>query len=79
MFSTVSQVRARLGVDLGKVQDAVLTRQGLESSIKDRKTQVGDADMVDVISTITRTQTALQAAFQVGSVVGKTSLMDYLF
>jgi flagellar hook-associated protein 3 FlgL len=79
MFTTVNQVRARLGVTLGKVQDAVLTRQGLESSIKDRQTQVEGADMAEAISTISRTQTALQAAFQVGSVVGKTSLMDYLF
>jgi len=78
MFSTVSQVRARLGVDLGKLQDAVFTRQGLQSNLESRQTDIGDADMVEVIFTVNRTQTALQAAFQVGSVLGQKSLMDYL-
>jgi flagellar hook-associated protein 3 FlgL len=77
-LSTVNQVRSRLGVDLSKLQDAVITRQGLQDNIKTRQSQISDADMVEAIAEINRTQTALQAALSVGSLLGQKSLMDYI-
>jgi flagellar hook-associated protein 3 FlgL len=77
-LSTINQVRSRVGVDLSKLQDAVITRQGLQDNIKARQSQIGDADMAEVISEINRAQTALQAALSVGSLLGQKSLMDYI-
>jgi len=77
-LSTVNQVRSRLGVDLGKLQDAVITRQDLQGNIKTRQSQISDADMVEAIAEINRIQTALKAALSVGSLLGQKSLMDYL-
>jgi flagellar hook-associated protein 3 FlgL len=78
VLSGVSQVRAHLGVDLGKLEDASVMRSGLESTIKARQSQVGDADMAAAISEVTRIQTALEATFGVGAIVGQKGLMDYL-
>jgi flagellar hook-associated protein 3 FlgL len=78
-LSTVSQVRTRLGIDLGKLEDATVAREGLEDNITARQSDIGDADMVAAIFQVTTTQTALEAAFGVGATVGQKSLMDYLF
>jgi flagellar hook-associated protein 3 FlgL len=77
-LSTINQVRSGLGVDLSKLQDADVTRQGLQDNIKSRQSQVSDADMIEAIAEVNRTQTALQAALSVGSLLGQKSLMDYI-
>lgn len=78
VLGSIAQVRGRVGVDLGKLNDAATAREGLKTNIKARQSAVGDADMVEVISDVTKTQTALQAAFGVGASLGQKSLMDYL-
>jgi flagellar hook-associated protein 3 FlgL len=77
-LSTLNQARARLGVDLGKLQDAAATRQDLQANIKARQSTISDADMAEAIAGINRTQTALQATLNIGSLLGKKNLMDYL-
>ncbi len=78
-LNTLNQVRTRLGVDLGKLQDAQTSRQDMTTNIKDRQSVISDADVAEAIAEINRTQTALQATLNIGSLLSKKSLMDYLF
>ncbi len=77
-LGTLNQVRSRLGVDLGKLESAATSRQDLQSSIKARQSVISAADMAEAITDINRTQTALEAAMNIGALVGQKSLMDYL-
>ncbi len=78
-LNALNQVRSRVGVDLGKLQDAQTSRQDMTTNIKDRQSVISDADVAEAIAELNRTQTALQATLNVGSLLGKKSLMDYLY
>jgi flagellar hook-associated protein 3 FlgL len=77
-LATVNQVRARLGVNLGKLQDAQTALQTQETNIKTRQSHIGDVDMAAAIYQLSQTQTALQAAEKVGSLVNLHNVFDYL-
>ena len=81
-FSTtlgaVNQVRSRLGVDLAKIQDAAVARQGQQADIQSRQARIGNADMAAAITQLNQLQSALNATFSVGSVLGQKNLFDYL-
>ncbi len=77
-LTTLNQVRARVGVDLKKLQDAETARQDWQSQIKARQSTIGDADVAAAITEMSRTQTALEAAMNIGALLGHKNLMDYL-
>ncbi len=77
-LATLNQVRARVGVDLKKLQDAETARQDWQSQIKARQSTIGDADVAAAITEMSRTQTALEAAMNIGALLGRKNLMDYL-
>jgi flagellar hook-associated protein 3 FlgL len=77
-LATVNQVRAKLGVDLGKLEDAATALQTQQTNIKTRQSNIGDVDMAAAICQLSQTQTALQAALKAGSLLTQNSLFDYL-
>lgn len=77
-LARLNEVRARLGVDLEELQNAVLTRQDLQSSIKVRHSTISDADIAEAITEISRARTALEATMNVGALLSRKNLMDYL-
>jgi flagellar hook-associated protein 3 FlgL len=77
-FSTISQVRARVGVDLAKLENSESSRQDQQLYIQTRQSHIGDADMAEAIVQLNQTRTALQAALTVGSMVGQKNLFDYI-
>ncbi len=77
-FTTVSRVRAALGVDLAKLQDSDVARQEQQINIQSRQSQIGDADIAEAITQLNQARTALQAALTVGSVIGQQTLFDYM-
>jgi flagellar hook-associated protein 3 FlgL len=77
-LATVNQVRARLGVNLGKLEDAQTAIQTEETNVKTRQSHIGDVDMAAAISQLSQTQTALQAAQTAGALVKQHNLFDYL-
>ncbi len=77
-FAAVGTVRSRLGVELAKLENVEIHLQAREESLVLRKARIEDANMAEAISRINQTQAALNAAFQVGSLVRRRSLFDYL-
>lgn len=77
-LATVSQARARLGVDLAKVQDSEIARLNQQLNIQTRKSHIGDADIAEAITRVGQVQTALEATLTVGSRIGQRNLFDYL-
>jgi len=77
-LSTVSQARARLGVDLARLQDSELSRMNQQINIQSRQSRIGDADMAEAITRVNQVQTALKATLTVGSLTGQRNLFDYL-
>jgi flagellar hook-associated protein 3 FlgL len=77
-MTTLSRVRARLGVDLAKLEDADAKRQDQQLEIQTRQSHISDADMAAAITELNQTRTALQAALSVGSLIGQKNLFDYL-
>jgi flagellar hook-associated protein 3 FlgL len=77
-LATVNQVRARLGVNLGKLDDAEAALQTQETNVKTRQSHIGDVDMAAAISQLSQIQTALQAAQAAGSLLKRSNLFDYL-
>jgi flagellar hook-associated protein 3 FlgL len=78
VLASLGSTRAALGVDLAKLQSSELARLEQQIVIQERQSRVGDADMAEAIADINRTQTALQAATAVGSLLGKKNLFDYM-
>jgi flagellar hook-associated protein 3 FlgL len=77
-LSTINQVRARVGVDLAKLEDSAAARQDQQLYIQTRQSTIGDADSATAIAQLNQTQTALEAALTVGSLVGRKNLFDYI-
>jgi flagellin-like hook-associated protein FlgL len=74
----LGQVRTRLGVDLGKLQDSEVALQMQETDINTRKAHVEDANLAEAITLLNQTQTALEATLKAGSLVRQLNLFDYL-
>ena len=77
-LGNLSQVRARLGVGLAKLQDTQVSIQAEQTNIQTRQSRIGDVDMAEAITELRQAQTALQAALTAGSMVNETNLFDYL-
>ncbi len=77
-LSQVNQVRAQIGVDMSRVQNSAVARQGEQTNIETRQAQIGNADMAAALTEVNEVQTALKAALSVGSVLGQHNLFDYL-
>jgi len=78
MFDQLGQVRTRLGVELGKLQESNLELQNVQTDIETRKAHVEDANLAEAITRLNQSQTALQAALQSGSLIHQLNLFDYL-
>jgi len=77
-FSALGQVRTRLGVDLGKLQDSELQLQVQRTDILTRKAHIEDADMAEAITRLNQARTALEATLKAGALVRQRNLFDYL-
>jgi flagellar hook-associated protein 3 FlgL len=77
-MSTLSRVRASLGVDLAKVEDSASARDSQQTFIQERQSQIGDADIAEAIVRLSQTQTAYQAALSAGSNINQINLFDFL-
>jgi flagellar hook-associated protein 3 FlgL len=77
-LSSIGRVRARIGVDLAKIEDSEISRQDQHLYIQTRQSHIGDADLAEAIAQMNQTRTALEAALSVGSLVGQKNLFDYL-
>ena len=77
-LSTVNQSRARLGVDLAKLQDSESARLNQKLNLQARQSRIGDADMAEAITQVNQAQTALKATLTVGALIGQRNLFDYL-
>jgi flagellar hook-associated protein 3 FlgL len=76
-LTTVNEVRARLGVSLTRVQDSEVARQAQQANIQERKSHISDADVAAAFAEMNQIQTALQATFAAGSLLGQKNLFDY--
>jgi len=77
-LSTINQARARVGVDLGKIEDAEFARGQQQTYIETRQSAVGDADLSEAIVKLNQAQAALEAALTTGSLIGQKNLFDYI-
>lgn len=70
--------RTRLGLDLQKLQNAAGEQDTRETDLRTRQSRVEGADLAEAITTLNQAQNALRAAFTTGSIIGRSSLFDYL-
>jgi len=77
-LAAVNSARSQVGNDLSSVQNSATTRQAEQTDIQQRQSTISDADMAVALTQVSQTQTALQAALTVGSLLGKQNLFDYL-
>jgi flagellar hook-associated protein 3 FlgL len=77
-LATISQVRARVGSDLGRIQDQKTTLDTESTNIRMRKSQVEDSNLAETVTELTRIQTALKSALAAESMVGQHNLFDFL-
>jgi len=71
-------VRAGVGSDLRRTQDAPLNLDLRESSLQARKSKLQDVDTTEALTRMTMTETALRAALSSGSTIRQQNLFDYL-
>jgi flagellar hook-associated protein 3 FlgL len=76
-LTSVNEARARLGVNLARVQDSELIRQAQQTNIQERESHISDADVAAAFTEMNQLQTALQASFAAGSLIGRKTLFDY--
>ncbi len=77
-FGKLSEFRAKVGVELSKIQSVQLEYDGMESTIKTRQSGVEDANLAEAITQMNQIQTALQASLAAQGAVSKKNLFDFL-
>lgn len=66
------------GATASRLSDAADRLRGASLQVKERRSLIEDADILDVLSGVQRTQNSLEAALKVTGSVMQTSLLDYL-
>lgn len=71
-------VRGRMGNNAQRIETSKNHMEGVQVDLQQILSRYEDADLVEVITQITQTETALEAALKVTSRVGSISILDYL-
>lgn len=74
----VRSARGRMGNNAQRIDTSKEHLEGVEVDLKQILSRYEDVDIVDIITQITQTETALQSALKVTGQVAKLSIMDYL-
>jgi flagellin-like hook-associated protein FlgL len=77
-FSRVTQAHSQVGYDQDSVSAGNLRRTSQRAAAMERLAEDRDANMAEVLTRMSRAQTAYQAALGAVAATSKTSLMDYL-
>jgi flagellar hook-associated protein 3 FlgL len=79
MLSGLEQVRAQVGTNMGLLQNVQTRLDTQETSIKEQRSKVEDADMAQAVVQMNQTQTALQTAMTAGGrILNQSNLFDIL-
>jgi flagellar hook-associated protein 3 FlgL len=78
-LSGLSQVRGRIGAHMGTLESVKARLDTRETSLKEQRSRIEDADMAQAVVQLNQTQTALDAAMSAGaSVLQQSNLFDIL-
>jgi flagellar hook-associated protein 3 FlgL len=79
MLSGLEQVRAQVGTNMSLVQNVQTRLDTQDTSLKEQKSKVEDADMAQAVVQMNQTQTALQTAMSAGgTILNQRNLFDIL-
>ena len=74
----VRSARGRMGNNAHRIETSKEHLEGVKVDLKQILSRYEDVDLIDVITEITQTETAFQAALNVTGKVGKLSILDYM-
>jgi flagellar hook-associated protein 3 FlgL len=78
-LSGLEQVRAQVGTNMSLVENVKAHLDSQETSLKEQRSKVEDADMAEAVVQLNQTQTALQTAMSAGgSILSQRNLFDIL-
>jgi flagellar hook-associated protein 3 FlgL len=79
VLSGLSQVRGQIGTNMNTLGNIVSRLDSKETSLKEQRSRIEDADMAQAVVQLNQTQTALQAAMSAGgSILTQSNLFDIL-
>lgn len=77
-LADLSEVRARVGSDLGRLQDLQVQQDSEKTGLSARKNVIESVNMAEVATQLTQIKTALNATLTAESMVGQNNLFDFL-
>jgi flagellar hook-associated protein 3 FlgL len=79
VLSGLSQVRGQIGTNMSTLENIESRLDSRETSLKEQKSRIEDADMAQAVVQLNQTQTALQTAMSAGgSILTQSNLFDIL-